>query len=509
MIRFDRTYGAAVLTGVLLAVSFPGWQVYPLAWCALAPLLVVSHGKPAHDTAGLFFVAGWTFYSLLLQWLLANVYWAGGWAIVGQQLLAVVMAGYWALLGWVYGAFFRGRGWRELAALPFLWTGMELSQSVLFTGFGWGAIGYSQGADLAAAQWAAIGGVSLVSFFVVLVNILLAAGLSRRKKGFGYILAAVVTAGVVHGGGILLMKPAEYGADPFNVVIFQSDFPLEMKWDPEYTVDMVQRAADFSRMADRDGEADLFLWPEALIMTDTTDPQIFPVLERLTRETETPLFTGTTRTDAGSGREYNSAVFVDADGAMGEHYDKIHLAPFGEYVPLSRYFPFIGKIIPAIGDMAAGDRAVLFDVNGRRLGPLICFEVLFGSMAERLRSDGADVIAVITNLGWFGASSAISQEFELARMRAIETRLPVLHAANTGISGVFDPYGRFSSIVPQLEPRAIIMRRAIGMVAVPLPGDRPLARGPQAFSWFFGLMSIALILFALITRTKGKHDGHG
>ncbi|MCC6491052.1 MAG: apolipoprotein N-acyltransferase [Candidatus Hydrogenedentes bacterium] len=518
MTAFFKTYSLSIASGVVLALCFPGWHLYPLAWAILVPLLVRCWSCSPRQAAGHFFLAGMSFYLVLLQWLMSNVYWAGGWAFWGYAGLCIIMSLYWALLGtvWVY---VRGTSPRVPAAavLALLWMAMEFLQATAFTGFGWGALGYSQGKDLYLIQWAALGGVSLVSGILVLVNALLAGVVAERRFCMMRLTAAAAIAAGVHGAGYLLAKPALYGDLPFQVGLLQADFPLEMKWDPEYTVDMVANAAEKSRMLDQSTPVSLVVWPESLIMDDVEVPEILEEIQSLTRDIEAPLFAGTHRTNRDTSGSMNSSVLVEADGTVADFYDKIHLAPFGEYVPLSEWLPFISKVVPAIGDIEAGTVPKTLQTGKRRIGPLICFEVLFAPMAARLRDEGADLLVVITNLGWFGSSSAVSQELEVARLRAVETRLPLAHCANTGISGMFDPYGRFSLIdiyfdghgnayrMADIGPEATRMHRLGGVLPAALPAPHPLPIGPWLAPRAALLASAVLVAGALVSRrARGK-----
>jgi apolipoprotein N-acyltransferase len=190
----------------------------------------------------------------------------------------------------------------------------------------------------------------------------------------------------------------------------------------------------------------------------------------------------------------------------------MHLAPFGEYAPFTEWLPFLEYLVP--GQMDAGTEAKLMPVGELQFGPLICFETLFPSMAEHLRREGADFLVVITNLGWFGNSNAIPQELQVARMRAIETRLSLVHCANTGISGVFDPWGRFRVVngyfnasngyvkregeeEKNIHPYSVIQRRRIGALPVPPKSAQLLPYGPVILPSFLLVgLGIYLLIFA-------------
>jgi apolipoprotein N-acyltransferase len=442
-----KTFGPAVLSGVALSLAFPRCHAAPLAWMALVPLLWRTWQAAPRTAFVHFFLAGFTFNLVLLHWLMTNVYWAGGWAFWGYLALSGALALYWGALGalWQFVCT-RIPVVPRAIALAVLWAAMEHLQSFLFSGFGWGAIGYSQGLDLPLAQWAAVGGVPLISAFIVLTNGLLAGIVSEARARFPRMMSAVIVFAAVHGAGAAMLGHPAAAPRDIVVGIVQAEFPLEIKWDREYTSEMVRNTAEKSRMIASQSRVDLFVWPESLVMEDIERPDIWKEVSGLTRDTRTPLFTGSVRTDTATGADLNSSHLVNPQGEITGTYDKIHLAPFGEYVPFGDYFPILKKVVPAIGDIRPGHAPQVMTVGDRKFGPLICFEVLFAPMAERLRDMGADFLVVITDLGWFGASSALPQELEIARFRAIETRLPLVHAANSGISGVFDPWGRFQGV---------------------------------------------------------------
>lgn len=508
-----REFAPSLLSGALLPLAFPTYSLTPIAWFALAPLLVRAAGRTPGRAALHFFLSGCFFHLVTLQWLLTNVMWAGGWAVLGQVILSAILAVYWAGFGalWVW---MRQRSPVLGGALAFavFWTTLEALQANLFTGFGWTALGYTQGQNPWVLQLAAIGSVSLLGFILALSNALIAlAWLDPEHRGWrtGALVLLLATS---HGLGFLLLDEAEVSEKPLRVGLYQSNYSLEFKWDPDYRYELVERAADKSRALHAFEPADLFVWPEALILADIEDPRIAATINGLVQTTGAQLLTGAQRTELG--KYYNTAYLIDRTGGAADYYDKVHLAPFGEYVPLSEYFPFVDKIVPTIGDLEAGDALTVFDVDGRNAGPLICFEVLFSPMAESLRAKGADFLVVITNLAWFGRSNAILQELELARMRAVETRLPLIHASNTGVSGVFDPYGRFTPVDIYLSPTGQafrvptdapmqdrIMQRLVGTVKVPEPAPRPIPTLPWLFPWLCGGATVVLLGLTPIVGT--------
>ncbi len=533
----------ATASGLAVALCFPRFNLFFLAWAALLPLLWRCRELSPVQGALHFFWAGFVFYLVLLHWLMANVFWAGGWAFVGYVLLSLVMAAYWGVLGAVWRAVAPHLpAWAgALLLLPSLWFLMEFLQARLFTGFGWGALAYSQGPHLSLLQWAAVGGTGLVSAMLVASNGLLAAALTMQRRRWAPVVLAIVIAIAAHAGGSAMLEAPEYNDDSPVAGIIQPNFSQEMKWDPAFAHAMVTLTADASRALTERGPVDLFVWPEALIMVPfelapdeerapadevDVDSQVAMQIRELAQDTGAALFTGAHGWHDVRRGWINAGLLFNRDGEPADHYTKVHLTPFGEYVPFADYLPFVDQLVPAIGRILPGYEHKTLESNGHRFGPMICFEVLFAPIAEQLYRDGADSLMVITNLAWFGGSAAIEQELAIARLRAIETRLPLLHAANTGITGQYDPWGRFTLVdtafrsgrpydarsLPPLDaapiaegvmPAHTIQERAGGRFRIPKPGARPWQAGPRTAPWLFAGVAVALAAVAYYRRTRG------
>lgn len=478
-------------------------------WLALAPLLVSCFETPAAASAARFFSAGLVFHGIVLYWLLANIFWAGSWAIFGYAAMVVYLSLYWGLMGVVWVLLRdRLRAVPLALAVAIAWSAMEVLQGTLLSGFGWCALGYAQGKNPLVLQMASLGGVYLLSALVVAVNVLIAVLLASPGRRFLHAAWIVILLVGAHAGGYFLQAPPDYDTKPFQVGLFQSDFSQDMKWDPEYTEEMVRNAAQKSQALARRQPVDLFIWPEAMVMDTWDAPGIHDHLDSLVRTSDCGLFTGATRM-AERGGWTNAGLLIDSEGKLADYYDKVHLAPFGEYMPFSNLFPALRKLAPFIGNMEAGKEQTVFDYEQRCFGPLICFEVLFPSMSERLRAEGADMLVVITNLAWFGRSAVVPQELEISRLRAVETRLPLVHCANTGYSGVFDPWGRFTVIAShdaqiRERPSLSLYRRAVGSMAVAAPGPRLIPLGPRIFPWICVVAAAILLFVAVLFPRKPR-----
>lgn len=521
MIVLLRRYGWALCSGILLAWAFPTFHWYPLAWVALVPLLLRTARETPGAAAAHFFVAGWIFHTIVLQWLTANIFWAGGWAILGQQGLCIVLALFWAALGAVWSGLNRyGFAWAAVLLFAGGWFSMEWIQNRLFTGFCWASLGYSQGPDVWFSQLASIGGAVLLSGILAGVNACLAQSLlasgAERWKTLGI---AAGTVAVAHLAGLALYGADERADVDYAVGLYQSNYSQHMKWDPDFQEEMLELALMQSHTVLGVEPAQLMVWPEALVMGDFRSPKTLEQLQGFAASTNTPLFTGAVRRDGPAGASYNSSALVRPDGSY-DHYDKVHLAPFGEYIPFEDYLAF-ARGFGAQGGMTPGADQVVLEASGRKFGPLICFEVLFAPQASACRALGADFLVVVTNLAWFGQSNVLGQELEIARFRAIENRLPLVQAANTGVSAVFDPYGRMSVIDGFVgrqgyvvwrdenppSPADAMVQRRVAVLPVP-PAGRMLL--PGSVDWVGRIVPV-LTLLGLLWAAARTYSGrrHG
>jgi apolipoprotein N-acyltransferase len=248
-------------------------------------------------------------------------------------------------------------------------------------------------------------------------------------------------------------------------------------------------------------------------------PEYMATMQGLCQETGAWLFMGTGREE--NGRNYNSSIVMDSMGNVEDHYDKVHLVPFGEYIPYENMLPFLKQIVPG-GGVYPGTVQKVLTAGEHTLGPLICFEVLYPQMSQKLREMGANVLVVVTNLAWFGRSNAIVEELEFGRLRAVENRLPLIHSSNTGVSGVFDPYGRFTPVNAylwrgkfvtlddrELSFEQMTQQRMLGALSVPAPGTLPWSGGPvfvPVFLLFGAIMGTVLIFLMSPLR---DNDGEG
>jgi apolipoprotein N-acyltransferase len=444
-------YFWAALSGALLVLSFPVVALWPLAWFFLVPLLLCTRGKHGKDAFLLGAFAGVIAYLGLIYWVVVAVHRYGNiplpLAIPVLLLLVIYLSLYWGIFAF-FASFSKEKGeWIVLLAFPALWVGLEYLRSFLLSGFPWALVGYSQYMNTAFVQIADITGVYGVSFLLILINTLLFLWLVRWKEKKkvpiqGAIFTVVLIALTFAYGYWKINRPvkAETG---LMVGVAQGNIAQDVKWDSAFQKKTVAiyRALSLQLKEQSPG---LIVWPETAV------PSYFPSGTELDdrvmgvpQETGTYLLFGSLSAKKKKKEitVYNSAYLLSPQRRIIGRYDKMHLVPFGEYVPLSSRFP-IFNTLAGIGNIDPGEETVLFRLPRGKFGVLICFEVIFPELCREFVRNGADFMVTITNDAWFGKTSAPYQHLSQATFRAIENRLWLVRAANTGISAFVDPWGR-------------------------------------------------------------------
>jgi apolipoprotein N-acyltransferase len=337
---------------------------------------------------------------------------------------------------------------------------LEFIRAKAITGFPWELLGYSQYRALQIIQISDIFGVYGVSFLVAAVNtglflIWLAAKNHKwqgrevtRKNAFAAGICILLLLGTTLAYGHLRMEKVRRdaaGAKQIEAAVIQGNIPQDVKWDPEFKTATVDTYLRLSRAATLSGSPDLVVWPE------TATPFYFQRAVALTRRVEEGvkgrgaffIIGSPSAIEDGDGYcLYNSAYLMTPEGTVAGRYDKQHLVPFGEYVPLGRWLAFVEKLVSGMVDFTPGRSGVSMPWDNGKVGVQICYEVIFPYLARRAVQNQADLLVYLSNDAWYGTSSAPHQLFSMAILRAVETRRSVIRAANTGISGFVDPTGR-------------------------------------------------------------------
>ncbi|MGB7925735.1 MAG: apolipoprotein N-acyltransferase [Pyrinomonadaceae bacterium] len=448
--------GLAALSAVLLVLSFPNFNIWPLAWVGLVPLLVTVARRRSQDGVRAFllgWIAGTLFFYGSCYWLTyAMVRYGGIPSPIAYTLLmpgALVVGLFPGLCCLALARVVSRWGTGALFVAPFLWATLEWARLGV-TGQLWNAIGYSQAyvpQMIQAARW---GGVYMVGFFIVLVNAAIAYAVLRRKSAHALIISAVVVACVLVFNWWLGSRAFATGfvepETPAAVVIaLQPNVPMEPTQSTAESEELMSRHLSLSEGALGEWERRsasapveniprVVVWPESpMNFTYTNDSEFRAEVARFSAKNRASVLFNSLE-PAPAGGAYNAAVMVNEEGRVVAQYDKIRLLPFGEYVPLPRWLPGVNLVPALVGDFTPGAEYPLMPLGEARAGVFICFESAFPAIARRFAEDGADVLVNISNDGYLGPTPVMRQHLANTIFRAVETGRPVLRVTNTGIT---------------------------------------------------------------------------
>lgn len=425
----------AILSGVLLITIFPEFNYKHLAWLSLVPLLLALDGKGWKGRFFLGFIAGFVYFLGAVNWITISMNQYGGMPYFVSFLVLLLFSVYLALYVALFSVLI---GKRALYIVPLAWVATEYTRSFLMTGFPWAFLGHSQHNNLPLIQIADITGVYGISFLIALGNSILKEVILwlTRKRNFpkvGTLFFLVLLSWTILYG-VLRLKELRVASREisFDFSIVQGNIAQDIKWNPDFAQKTIEIYQSLS-LEDSKGRPQFILWPEASVpFYYPLEEEYLSMISGVAKNTGAFLLFGCP-TDK-EGKYYNSAYLVSPEGEVIGNYHKTHLVPFGEYVPMAKFLPFVRKLAYGIGDFSAGEKLEGIDSPLGKIGIMICFESIFPDIGRNLAKDGALFLVNITNDAWFGDSSAPYQHLSIAAFRAIESRLPMLRAANTGIS---------------------------------------------------------------------------
>lgn len=529
-------WAGALVTGLLLAASFPPLEWGGAAWVALVPLLLAVRGRGFSNPPSPFrlrrtgvwklsLAAGAVFWLLSVSWLIHVTFW--GW--IGLSLYcALYLIPFAAVAAWWTARFGTGAWWKNLGlmlALAAVWTGFEYIRSVFATGFPWNPLGASQYRSLPVIQMARWGGVHAVSALVVWVNAAAAVTVMRyadcsSSPGRGLHLemasALLLVLVAVADGSTVLRRPAPPG-QPLRVALVQPNIPQPYYYMPETFEGILGTLRDLSEAALR-GEPDLLIWPETappdeIRTSETTFNTVYALVTN-----GVPLLSGTMDTawsDTGA-LYFNSSALVDTSGRIVQVYDKRHLVPFGEYVPLRHIFPFLRVVTPITESFSPGATSTVFRLASAKplaepglekpevtLSVLICFEDTVASLARESVRNGARMLVNQTNDAWFDPSSASRQHMIQCVFRCVENSVPAVRCANTGVSCCIDRRGRVYDVLDDGAGRVRVSGFRLSSVEVPGP-EMPLTFYTRFGDLFAQACALASVIFlaGVVRRPK-------
>ena len=450
-----RNIFLALLSGILAFLAFPPFELTLLAWVSLVPLLLAIKTSSFRGTFWYSYLAGVVFFASLLYWL-TNV------TVPGMILLVAVLSIFYGIFGIIAGLVMRYG--LDLFILPFTWVVCEYIRSNLFTGFPWGLLGYSQYRNINLIQIADITGAYGVSFLIVIFNVALFSLFIRSRKKIVYMMVALFLIIMSTSYGIYRLNNYRIWGSP-RLSVVQGNIPQHEKWDAKFADDIVKKYERITKEAAKT-KPSLIIWPETsypYLVEGKENPA--EEISALAARVEIPILAGFAYKEGND--YYNTAMLFDETGEVAGVYYKKHLVPFGEYVPFAKYLSFLrGYIDKPIGNFASGDSYTLFSLKAvtvtptdsgtklrqtdfYRFGTLICFEDIFAYIAEEFALSGASFVVNITNDAWFGETAASRQHLQASVFRAVENKLPVVRAANTGISCFVNSTGKVTSYVEE------------------------------------------------------------
>jgi apolipoprotein N-acyltransferase len=524
-----------VVPGLSLRQVDPAGFLEALAWVGLVPALVALQAATGPLEAALLgLVAGAAAFYAAIYWVSHAMTAFGGLsqgvAFVGLSALVLYMAAHWAAAFWASFTIGKRTGWPQWIHLPVLWVATEFSRNYLFTGFPWANLGYTQVRNGPVAQLAALGGVYALAGLVVLVNCVAAAWWRKFRAGGGAprpwrataVAAAALAGTIAHGTWRLSTVRGEMAKAPWvKVGLVQANVSQEVKnQGPRHAERIVGRMWPLTLEADRQGAA-LVAWPEASWprALPPTLPGLLAAAPDLEPLQQAHLLLGATTVQWMQGPEgrvprvENTAFLLGPDLRVDDRYVKHHLVPFGEYVPLREWLPFLRAVVPAMAPIAAGGRLVpmSFDSGGRRISfaPMICFDAIFPEVARTFVLQDADFLVNPTNDAWYGYSSGPYQFLAIVRMRAIETGRSVARPAYSGVSALVYPTGEVAPGALEVGPvdRALAPdpdeppRLLVGEIPI-LKGRTPYTRFGDIFAWSCAIASVLMLGAAILRRPR-------
>jgi apolipoprotein N-acyltransferase len=531
-----RSFVLAGASGLFLPLSFPKSDLGLLAWIALVPLHWALDGKSRSQAFWIGWLSGTIAFTGMMAWVVTAMNTYGKVPLAISYGLMLLLAAY---LGLYIGIYSAGVVWFQiliprygLFAAPCLWVTLELIRTYALSGLPWNLLGYSQYRQIEVIQIADHMGVYGVSFLIVLVNVTIAESLiwlmpllrNFRPARLPWELMAMTTLLMTLSWqyGLETLSGASFSGVPsssISVGVVQPNVDQMVKWDAAYREETLAR---FDRLTEQLGQAtDLVVWPEAATPFLFEREPIYQLqLMALAKRTQTPILFGSPALRFYPDRRpylMNSAYLLAPDGRLVGRYDKQHLVPFGEYIPLkSSFLSFLDKLVEGIGDFEAGpgptiltltpkSQPVAADTVGTpsrsvKFGVAICYEVIFPNLVRQFAVNGAEFLVTVTNDAWFGHSAAASQHFSMVVFRSIENHLAFARSANTGISGFIDPFGRIVEATPIFTEQAV---KAAMQVWRP---DTFYSRHGDVFAYGCAIICALLFLFGLFRTKESEPD---
>ena len=512
-----------LLSAVLQILIFPLPGLYIFSWFALTPLILAllrarpagelevigaPNLQPATPWQGflLGFVCGIVWYAGTCYWIFDTMRLYGGlnapMALLVLFLFCCYLGLYHGLFGLLLSLLARPRDLRRaLVVAPFLWVAVELARTRI-TGFPWNLLGIAQVDNVALCRIAGWTGVYGISFEIALVNVAFAAAfLIPRAKRTAMLVAGLAAAAVLQAGRLVEAPPAN--ADRAALLV-QQNVPVQAEWTPAYFQQTLSGLTQLTVNSANGHKIDLIVWPESPAPFFTNDAKFRDAISRLARDTNAWIVVGAIGSDASQpnveGPVFNSAALISPGGQWTSRYDKVHLVPFGEYLPFPSLFSFAGGLTKEVGQFEHGTSHRPLIAAGESLGLFICYESIFPDEVRQSADQGAEVFVNISNDGWYGDSGAYAQHLNQTRMRAIENDRWILSATDTGVTASIDPLGRVAARSQRKQRAALEAPYALTSVTT------FYTRHGDWFAYVCAIISAGALLARFTSRTLQKAE---
>lgn len=442
-----------VSSGLLMSAGFPPLSLSWISWFALIPFLVSLKDTSPGKGFMLGIVWGLSHFISLIYWIVWVVGYYGGLGTLVAIWPMILLCSYLSVFPGIFGALAGPLFRRPYPAVSIsaIWVSLEYARANILTGFPWCLVGYSQESYLSLIQIADVTGVYGISFLVLMANLSLT-GFLARGEGTGILVqsmeasltAILIFSAMAYGHERLSFFQSSTGTSRvMKVALIQGNIDQSVKWEKSYQLSTIEKYISLSDRA-MANKPELIVWPETAVPFFLQDEsELSQKVISAVRIGGAFLVTGSPAyRRSEKGLSYlNRAYLVKPEQGLSDYYDKVHLVPFGEYVPLKSVLSFVNRLVPAAGDFESGASLSLLDLKGLKAGTIICFEAIFPDISRKLTNNGAEILINLTNDAWFGKTSAPFQHAAMARFRAIENRVPLLRAANTGFSMIVGPTG--------------------------------------------------------------------
>lgn len=515
----------ALLSGFLLGLSYPPFGLGDLCWVALIPLVWALWFCPSAKrrdwlrTAGLGYTSGLVFFAMSAYWL-TSLTWPGyvllvfyfaiyfaAWALFAKTLIAgTTSQDCW--LGSLHNL-------HRCILASCAWVTLEYLRGIIFPAFGWNGLGITQHANIALIQIADITGIGGISFLIAMTNLMLAATIKRlqlelrrgaRRPHYDFAITIALVA-LAWTYGVRQLFRAEPASEPLSFAAVQGNVPQNIRNDPDFEIQVLETLKNQTLQAIA-MSPDLILWPESSTPSPLLGNQFtWDLVRGLAEQSTSDFLIGTTHW--GSGGDYNSIALLTKQGKEAQLYHKIHLVPFGEYVPLRKEFPLLAKIVGDLvpDDFDAGKEFTVLELHAKpiKLGPLVCFEDTVADLARNFVLLGAQTFAVVTNDGWFLKSAGSVQHLHNAIFRCVENKIPMIRATNSGVTCAIDRFGVVREVLRDASGSTFIEGVLFSKIAVPTsPQPTFFTRYGEIFSISCLVISLLALPISLIQMRKNK-----